>query len=147
MAVHRSFGLDLSGYASSRSGLAEVVREEGNSKYRAYVYRDHPFALVAAGRDRLADVIARQREALTRLLKLGDLLIDIPIDLQDLPSSHQPVFVWQLTARAVDFAYGGLRPLADRIGAPVARFKNLLSELDGARITTRHRTLTPIGKE
>lgn len=135
VSMHRSFGLDLAGYSSGRSGLAEVSCTDGRDEYQAHVYRNHPFARCAEGRDLLADTAPQESDALTRLLRLGSLLlVDIPVDLQGLPSPPNPVFVWQLTARAVDFAYAGLRPLADRIGAPVARFRNLLA---GNRIDSR----------
>ena len=130
MPTHRSFGLDLAGYTAGGSALAEVLHADGHGEYQARVYRQHPFATTAQGRDHLTSVVEDERDALARLLRLGRVLVDIPIDLQGLPSPPKPVFVWQLTARAVDFAYGGLRPLADRIGAPVARFLNLLAGLD-----------------
>jgi hypothetical protein len=124
MTTLRFFGLDLSGYSANRSALAEVARSD---EYQARVYRNHPFVRSAEGRDQLRDLIRNQRTALARLLGHGVLLVDVPIDLQRLPSPEQPIFVWQLTLRPVDKAYGGLPPLADRIGAPVARFRNLLA--------------------
>ena len=127
MTTLRFFGLDLSGYSGNGSSLAEVARSD---EYQARVYRNHPFAISAKGSDQLRDLVRNEQSALARLLGHGMLLVDVPIDLQKLPSSEQPIFVWQLTGRPVDMAYGGLRPLADRIGAPVARFRNLLAGLE-----------------
>lgn len=125
MSPKRAFGLDLSGYAGDGSGLAQVMSSHG---YVATVYRGHPFANRAEGRDYLSKLVAEQRAALTLMIEHGTVLVDVPIDLQTLPIPTTPVFVWQLTARPIDFAYGALRPFADRIGAPVARFQHLVAD-------------------
>jgi len=66
-----------------------------------------------------------EAEYLRGLIEEGPLYIDVPIDLQDLPIPERPQYVWQLTKRPVDQAFGGLPPLADRLGACVARMQNL----------------------
>jgi len=123
-AMSRYFGLDLSGYSTGRSGLAEL-RPVGDH-FQALVYRDHPFARTAEGYTLLEEVCTPEREALSRMTELGTLLVDVPLDVAALLTPEAPTFVWQLTARPVDFAFGALRPLADRIGAAVARFRNVM---------------------
>jgi hypothetical protein len=55
------------------------------------------------------------------------IVVDVPIDLQGLPHAfnYVPAFHWQLTQRAIDYVLSGLPPLADRIGAAVARWRAL----------------------
>ncbi|HWB31690.1 MAG TPA: hypothetical protein VG714_00790 [Acidobacteriaceae bacterium] len=60
------------------------------------------------------------------MLHIGPVAVDIPIDLQGLGGPAQISFVWELTRRPVDRALGALAPLADRIGAPTARFRNIV---------------------
>lgn len=122
-----AFGLDLSGYSGEGSSLAEV-RRKANGTYSATVFRGHPFAQSREGRHRLATIVNDERAALASLLRNGHLLVDVPIDLQSLPEPTTPHFIWELTARPIDFAYGALRPLADRIGAPVARFRHIVAD-------------------
>ena len=54
--------------------------------------------------------------------------MDIPIDLQDLIEPHRVEYIWQLTRRPIDRAVNAMPPLADRIGAPVARFAAIMRE-------------------
>jgi len=56
-------------------------------------------------------------------------MVDIPLDLQGLPLAEPIDYTWQLTRRPVDYALRGMPPLADRIGAAVARFQYILSGL------------------
>jgi hypothetical protein len=128
----RYSGLDLSGYSRGRSGLAEIATSDDGLV--ATIYRSHPFAQVAGGRDLLNDMVAAERTALNRMTSLGMVLVDMPIDVEDLFRQGNPIFVWELTARPVDFAFGGLRPLADRIGAAVARFRHCAREQPSANL-------------
>ena len=57
------------------------------------------------------------------------MLVDTPVDLQGLPNPTNVYFAWELVKRPVDYAFDALAPLANLIGAPVARFQNLLSAL------------------
>jgi len=127
MTPEPAFGLDLSGYSGEGSSLAEL-RQGVSEGYLATVYRGHPFARARQGRNRLAQIVREERDALALLLRTGVLFVDVPINLQSLLMPAEAEFVWQLTARPVDFAYSGLRPLADRIGAPVARFQHIASD-------------------
>jgi hypothetical protein len=128
----RYFGLDLAGYSNGCSGLAEL--SVGNGRYEAIIYRDHPFCQRVKGKGSLRDTVESERAALNTLTSMGLLLVDVPIDLGTLLASAEASFVWELTARPVDFAFGGLRPLADRIGAAVARFRNILHEQADAKV-------------
>lgn len=120
-----AFGLDLSGYASGTTGFARADREPG-VEIRVTVYRDNPFNVKRKGREPLRLVEDNQRRLIATCLDAGPLFVDVPIDLQGLPHIEEPVFTWELTRRPVDFAFGALPPLADRIGALVARFGHLL---------------------
>lgn len=127
-----AFGLDLSGYASGTTGFARADRDPGVENH-VTIYRENPFDAKLKGRETLHQVEEEHRELLTACLDAGSLFVDVPIDLQGLPHVNEPEFVWELTRRPVDFAFHALPPLADRIGAPVARFRHLL-EGDGGRL-------------
>jgi hypothetical protein len=55
--------------------------------------------------------------------------VDVPIDLQGLPNVEKPTKLWHLTKRQVDWDQQALAPLADRLGAAVARFAYLHRQL------------------
>lgn len=117
-----SYGLDLAGFSAGKSALASATFDEKHG-FRVVVYRTHPFSEELEGRD----LIGPQLEEEKRLMRsLNPLYIDVPIDLQELPTPSHYTFTWQLTKRPVDFALVALPPLADRIGTPVARMQNLL---------------------
>lgn len=115
------FGLDLAGYSTGKSSLACALRVE--TGLRIILLQDSPFSLRVASNSDRAVVEQREGECLAQLLKLGNLAADVPIDLQGLPFSPTSAFVWGRTKRPVDIAVGGLPPLADKIGAIVARFR------------------------
>jgi hypothetical protein len=134
MTCKIAFGLDLAGYSTGRSALAKATFDE-NAGYRCVIYRRHAFANVRQGQERLAEQFALERALLPRVLPL---YVDVPIDLQGLPTAPDGcvtgdvAFVWQLTKRPVDFAFDALPPLADRLGAPVARLAGLMRGCDPA---------------
>lgn len=130
--MKRYFGLDIAGYSSGKSGLAEIRTSDEITI--AIVYRHHPFATPVQGNRLLAEVAEAESKALRRLVRLGVVLVDVPLDISPLTDPESAHFVWELTARPVDYALGGLRPLADRIGSSVARFRNLLRTLPNHRI-------------
>jgi hypothetical protein len=123
-----AWGLDIAGHSTGKSGLARAMRQGGQISVQ--VHRGHPLAAALAGDDLLEDQVAREVDLLRRCLEQGHLYVDIPIDLQGLPSVATPRYPWQLCRRPVDQAVGGMPPLADRIGAPVARFRYLLRRLE-----------------
>jgi hypothetical protein len=120
-----SYGLDLAGFSTGKSALAKATFDEG-AGFRVVVYRTHPFSWRLEGRDRIGQQLADERKLIQNL---APLYIDVPIDLQGLPTPDHFTFTWELTKRPVDFALAALPPLADRIGTPVARVQNALREV------------------
>lgn len=128
----RFFGLDLAGYSTGKSSLAEILISENGMD--AIVYKNHPFEIKTKGNARLDEITYKETDALRRLEKAGLLLVDVPIDITALLSLDAPRYIWELTKRPVDYALGGLCPLADRLGASVARFRNLMQAAPVSRI-------------
>ena len=120
-----AFGLDIAGYSTGKSGFARARRKSDNS-IDVTVYQGHIFAKTFNYRFPLDKVADKERELLLACCRNSSLLIDIPIDLQGLPHPNNASFIWQLTLRPVDYAFGGMAPLANYIGAPVARFQNMI---------------------
>jgi hypothetical protein len=127
-----AYGLDLAGKCGAtfakriHSDLVEVT-----------VIRNHVFSETRKSDAPLADITRQQATLLRAWAAGGTILVDIPIDLQGLPSPTNPQFIWELTRRPVDFAFNAMPPLADRIGAPVARFQHLLATLPDDWVGTR----------
>lgn len=125
-----AYGLDLAGYSrGKKSALARAEWRGDREPVRVSVLIDHPFAKRLNGIDTLNP--EPEREAIKFMLGEGRLCVDVPIDLHGLLGLDQREvdarFVWGLTRRPVDFAFGGLAPLADRIGSPVMRLRNVLT--------------------
>jgi hypothetical protein len=125
--MRTAFGLDLAGYSSGRSGFARARYDGG--VIDVTVYRGTVFGRPLAGIAPLPEHAAEERALLHACCERGLVFVDIPIDLQGLPTPSDVRFPWQLVKRPVDFAFGALAPLADRIGAPVARFRHILAPL------------------
>jgi hypothetical protein len=126
--VNAAFGLDLSGYGTGKSSFARADRLTDET-ILVTVFKDHPFQKKFHGRDMLNGDTHGELEALRLCEAVGPIFIDVPIDLQGLPVVDENCFVWELTQRPVDKAFGALPALADRIGYPFARFQRLLSGL------------------
>ncbi len=122
-----AFGLDLAGYSLGRSGFARA--DAIGNVVDITVYRGHVFGVRLDSSALLAPHIAIERQLLAACLQHGSLLVDIPIDLQGLPYHPEAAHVWELVKRPVDYAFNALPALADRIGAPVARFLHLVAPL------------------
>lgn len=116
-----SFGLDLAGYSGGRSRLC-VAEALPDAAAKATILTGQAFEQPADGSDRVGALTAAERAVLSHCLGLGPLYVDIPIDLQAL-NTGRAAWVWELTRRPVDYAFRALPPLADKIGAPVARFR------------------------
>jgi hypothetical protein len=121
------YGIDLSGYSSGKTVVAELTRggDGGIGVRLDYWSLSRKFR----GKDRLQEALAKDVEGIRTLLEnpLSRIGVDIPLDLQGLDTfSPGGQFVWALTRRPIDHALGAMPPLADRIGAPVARFQALL---------------------
>ncbi|MCA9093860.1 MAG: hypothetical protein KDA68_10260 [Planctomycetaceae bacterium] len=121
-----SYGLDLAGFSAGKSALAKATFDETQG-FQVVVYRTHPFSKELEGRDHIGPQLDEERELIQIL---SPLYIDVPIDLQGLPVPKHFTFTWELTKRPIDFAFGALPPLADRIGTPVARMKNILRDIN-----------------
>lgn len=118
------FGLDLSGYSTGRSIFAAAINS-GDDEALVFLLNS-PFNHRLEGSDEIDDQLAEERGFLERCMALGSVAIDVPIDLQTL-GTWQGLWLWQLTKRPVDYAFGALPPLADRLGSVVARFQALLA--------------------
>lgn len=123
-----AYGLDLAGYSTGKSALARAEDEGLGGTVRVYVISKHPFV----ERRKRPDVldVKPEQDAIKCMLAKARLCVDIPIDLQGLMDRRDAGtrFVWECTLRPVDYAFGALPALADRIGSPVARFRNILTE-------------------
>lgn len=108
----RAYGLDLAGFAGSRSRLARASHG-GDGQIEVRIYRTH------LGAPRKVKEAAQVKAAWTPILEecrsRGRLIVDVPIDLQGLPVQG-PEFLWQLTHRPIDYAFSALPPMASWIG-------------------------------
>lgn len=120
-----SYGLDLAGFRSGKSGLAKADWADDRT-IDVVLYLDHPFSRKWSQCSSLSDMQESEAAVIHRCCGSGKLMVDVPIDLQELPKVADPCYIWQLTHRPVDQAFGGFPPLAESIGYCVARFANLL---------------------
>lgn len=120
-----AFGLDLAGYSTGKSGFARADLHKDNT-IRVIVYEKHIFSEKIDSSKCIQDVAKSEKQFLMDCLAQGSIVVDIPIDLQNLTFPDNPYYVWQLIKRSVDYVFDALPPLADKIGAPVARFQNIL---------------------
>jgi hypothetical protein len=121
--VRSAFGLDLAGYSSGRSPLARGWLRSDHIDVR--IANRGVFSVQRSGSFQFADP-DEELDLFRKMVGEAPVVVDVPIDLQGLPSVQGAHRVWQLTKRAVDVALGALPPLADRIGAPVARLRRIL---------------------
>lgn len=126
--MKKAFGLDLAGYSTGRSALAMATVSD-DAPPTVTIMTDSVFARKVKGKNRLPNHCRSEVECMQNILSEGKLFIDVPIDLRDLQAPPNPQFVWQLTKRPVDEAFGGLCPLASWLGACVARMQNLRRRL------------------
>jgi hypothetical protein len=123
-----AFGFDIAGYAGGNSGFARAdLGDEGVLEIT--VYEGHVFGWRLRGAEPLGAVAEAEKRVLRACAMIGDVLVDTPVDLQGLPGPRNAYFTWELVKCPVDFAFDALAPLANLIGAPVARFQNMLSTL------------------
>jgi hypothetical protein len=118
------FGLDLAGYTTNKTSLAAI--ESSGSIAVVTLLRGSPFSMKRKTGDSIDKVIPEEAQALRRCVDVGPVAVDIPIDLQGLPFAEHPKHLWELTKRPVDEELRAMAPLADRIGAPVARFSAIV---------------------
>ncbi len=118
------FGLDLSGYTTQRTSLAAaVVRGQA---VEAVLLKNSALSIRRATDMSVEEVVGADVCELTRCLDIGPVAVYIPIDLQHLLAPQRAEKIWELTRRPIDKRLNGMAPLADRIGAPVARFAAIL---------------------
>ena len=122
-----SVGIDIAGYSTGKTGVSAMRRIDSDA-IEAYLVRESPFSRKAKGQDRLSAIADLEIEFVGELIKCARVYLDVPIDLQFLVSESSPEYVWELTKRPVDLVFGGLPPLADKIGSPVFRVRNILRE-------------------
>jgi len=117
--------LDLSGYSSGGSSLARAERKS-DSSIEIDIVTKSVFRRKTKGTSILNRVNQAEKSEIESILSNGTLVVDVCIDLQDLPNPSNAKRVWQLTRRPVDRAFNALTPLADKIGAYVARMQRIL---------------------
>lgn len=120
------FGIDIAGYTTGKTSLA-VVEIEGQAA-KATLLRDSAISIRRNSDSQLKAILSDEVAVLRRCLMIGPVAVDIPIDLQDLTNPDRAEYIWQLTLRPIDRAVGAMPALADRIGAPVARFAAIMRE-------------------
>jgi hypothetical protein len=118
------FGLDLSGYTTNKTSLAAVVANGGVAE--AVLLRCSAFSTRRTTDMSVRNAVEAEAFVLKQCLSIGRVAVDIPIDLQNLLVPDQAVAIWELTRRPIDKKLNAMPPLADRIGAPVARFSAIL---------------------
>jgi hypothetical protein len=120
------FGIDLAGYTTGKTSLA-VIEIEGSAA-NATLLRGSALSIKRESGDGLMEILSQEVAVLRRCLAIGPVAVDIPIDLQELPSAAHAKYIWQLTRRPIDRAVNAMPAFADRIGAPVARFAAIMRE-------------------
>lgn len=120
------FGLDLSGYTRSGTSLAAVVVNGDSAE--VILLRNSALSRRRSTSSSLREIVKCEARDLKRCLEIGPLAVDIPIDLQNLLHPERSEVIWELTRRPIDEALNAMPPVADRIGAPVARFAAIMRE-------------------
>lgn len=115
----------MGGYSAGGSALVRATRRTP-TEVQAMIYRGHAFSKKPGKGKPLTPIVEKEVELLAACLRCAPLYADVPVDLQGLPCPGGEIYAWQLVKRPVDFAFGALPPLADRIGSVVARFRNVL---------------------
>jgi predicted nuclease with RNAse H fold len=120
------FGLDLAGYTTNKTSLVAI--EATGSKAVVTMLKESAFSAKRGTDSSVDEAINKEGEALRKCLTVGPIAVDIPIDLQGLPFPEHPKQIWELTKRPIDKELRAMSPLADRIGAPVARFSAIMRQ-------------------
>lgn len=125
--MNAAFGLDLAGYSSAGKSKLVFFQKQSDMVATATVIEVPVFKRRHEGKNLLVTVTDEEVRLFKACLTMGfPLLVDVPIDLQGLPSPERTHWVWQLTQRSVDRAFNGMAPLASLLGYATARFRNLL---------------------
>jgi len=118
------FGIDLAGYTTGKTAIAAI--EAKGHVGEAILLRQSHLSLPRSSTCEAATAVREDVECLRRCLRLGHVAVDVPICLQGLPYPSNPSEIWGLTRRPIDQKLRAMPPLADRIGAPVARFAAIM---------------------
>jgi len=129
-----SFGWDLAGYGESGSALCRADQIHDNITVTIFKapFICRPCHMIDSS---ITETVAVEVEMLRRFSEIGNTYVDVPIDLQSLPSvvDHTQAKVveryWQLVMRPVDYAFDALEPLGSNLGFAVARMSHLLGQL------------------
>ena len=119
------FGIDLAGFSKHRSTVLAIIQAE-ECQAEVVLLEGSPFGRRLSDTE-FVDRLKSETAALQKLLKIGPVAIDVPIDLQGLPL-RRVTEAWQLTKRPVDEEFDALPPLASWLGACVARFAAILPD-------------------
>ncbi len=119
----RALGVDFGGYTTGTSATA--VAETDGTTIAVTVLSDCGFSATRETSDSLAEAVASDVAFFRKLLALGPVAVDIPIDLQGLPFVDGKA-IWQMTLRPIDRALRAMPPFAERIGSPTIRFNHML---------------------
>jgi hypothetical protein len=123
-----AFGLDLAGLRGSNSRLARAQRNQGSGCILVTVFVGSGVPHGFEGADLLEGVISSWGRIVERCLQRGTLVVDTPIDVQELPVVVSPSYVWQLTKRPIDYALDAQPPFASWIGYLFSAFRFFAGE-------------------
>lgn len=125
--METAFGVDLGGYSSKgKSQVARVIRVDNcltASIIRTSLLQERK------GSNSLKEAVEADVKFFAELINNGEACaVDVPIDLQGINefSQNNKEYLWEATKRPIDYALGALPPLADRIGAVVARMQLIM---------------------
>lgn len=127
MAKHTACGINLSAFGADRRPVLAMATNEGEGVVKIELSPLSAFGGKAKLMDPLEESFARWRAALLELPRpIG---VDLALDLQDLApgKAADPRYHWQLSHRAIDFAFYGDAPITDRIGIFGTRFRAMLA--------------------
>ncbi|MCC6572764.1 MAG: hypothetical protein IT462_03145 [Planctomycetes bacterium] len=127
MAKYTAAGINLSAFGADRRPVLATASNEGEGVVRIDLSPLAAFGGKAKLMDPLEESFARWRMALVELPR--PIAVDCALDLQDLAptaKAAEPKYSWQLSHRAIDFAFYGDAPITDRIGVFGQRFRAML---------------------
>jgi predicted nuclease with RNAse H fold len=124
--VRVGFGLDIGGYGKKGATILTAAVAQ-HREIKVSVLTNSAFSRTLSGDSDLLEQITQEHDLLLQLIDIGPIAVDVPIDIQGLPSPPNVTRVWELTLRPIDKAFGGLAPVADKLGYCVARFTKLLA--------------------
>lgn len=116
------FGIDIAGFSNPLGTVVAAIAPHGRTA-EVTILTNSPFN---KKNSELQVRIVEEADFLNRLLDLGSVAVDVPIDLQGLPA-RDAKWTWGLTYRPIDNKLRALPPLASLLGACVVRFSTIMS--------------------